>query len=569
MNDSPDWLHANNPLSSQTQMALRADLRRFAAQHLPEAMVPARFVVLKNLPKLPNGKVDRKQLPVHVQEDALDELSSAGQVLPSTEVELKLAHIWRDLLGVSRIGVHDSFFSLGGNSLSAVQMAARIRETFDVSLSLKRVFEQPTIAGLAGLLGSAPQAGRLPVASDRSITPQALLAESELPWDVRPDADARPAAATPYRRVLLTGGTGYTGAFILRELLERSDASVHVIVRAADRAQAWQRVKDNLAEYGIWQDRYGQRITGVPGDIGRPYLGLAHADYHHLAEHIEMIVHNAALSNYAQPYAALKPVNVLGTIEALRLAGRRQIKPLHFVSSLAVHPVQKGSHVFEEAALTDPAGVIGGYQQSKWVADRLVTQAHARGIPTIVYRPGQLCGAQSNGACSTDTFLNAAIKGCIQLGAALDFDVTVEMVPVDHCAAAVAHIALTGRLHGSQFHLKGARSQAWREISDLIEQCGYPLAPTPYAQWFRRLRTEVEAGGNNELAKYLALFGDEAPNPDVGEVGATPLFANDRLLEALRGSGIECSVMDLDFMRRCLDYFVQIGYLPPQQRLAA
>ena len=121
-------------------------LRDFLAQRVPEYMLPESFHPLDALPLTPNGKVDRRALSAAApaRPPADDNF-----VAPRTELEEELAEIWADVLHVERIGVEDNFFDLGGHSLLATRLASRIRETFDVELSLRALFEAPTIAGLS------------------------------------------------------------------------------------------------------------------------------------------------------------------------------------------------------------------------------------------------------------------------------------------------------------------------------------------------------------------------------------------------------------------------------------
>jgi amino acid adenylation domain-containing protein len=112
---------------------------------LPEYMVPQALVLVDDLPLLPNGKVDRKRLPAPDWTRA----ESASFVKPRTATEQQLAGIWSEILGVSRVGVHDDFFELGGHSLLAAQLVARVTESMQIGLPLRRLFDAPTIAGLA------------------------------------------------------------------------------------------------------------------------------------------------------------------------------------------------------------------------------------------------------------------------------------------------------------------------------------------------------------------------------------------------------------------------------------
>jgi acyl carrier protein len=154
------------------------ELRAFLRERLPEYMVPASFIQMKELPRTENGKIDRAALPLHdgaAQSDATFEL-------PRTETEKRLAEVWRELLSKPVIGIHDSFFSLGGHSLIATRMVSSLRSIFSIDLALRTVFESPTIAELAveierHLESTAPVP--IPRAADLSVVVD-QLSEAEI-----------------------------------------------------------------------------------------------------------------------------------------------------------------------------------------------------------------------------------------------------------------------------------------------------------------------------------------------------------------------------------------------------
>jgi enterobactin synthetase component F len=121
-------------------------IRWFLASRLPNHMVPDSFTILKAMPLTPNGKLDRKALPVPKRE------SSGIHVEPVTQTEKKLARIWREILNLERVGLHDNFFDLGGDSLSAAEFIAHFPAYFEMELPMGSLFEAPTIASLAALI---------------------------------------------------------------------------------------------------------------------------------------------------------------------------------------------------------------------------------------------------------------------------------------------------------------------------------------------------------------------------------------------------------------------------------
>jgi amino acid adenylation domain-containing protein/non-ribosomal peptide synthase protein (TIGR01720 family) len=149
-------------------------LRAFLRSRLPEPMVPAFFVPLAVLPLNANGKVDRKALPA--PRPAASE--PAGAALPSTSGEERLAAIWREVLGLERVGVHDNFFQLGGDSILSIQIVARARRE-GLLITPRQLFEHQTIAGLAAIAGVAAIAGgpespgddQGPVSGEAPLTP--------------------------------------------------------------------------------------------------------------------------------------------------------------------------------------------------------------------------------------------------------------------------------------------------------------------------------------------------------------------------------------------------------------
>ncbi len=122
-------------------------LREALRQVLPEYMVPAAFVFLDALPVTANGKLDRKALPVPHLDEQVE--ANGSWAPPRTPTEELLAGLWREILGVERVGIHDSFFALGGHSLLATQLMARLREILGVEVPLRALFQRPTVADLA------------------------------------------------------------------------------------------------------------------------------------------------------------------------------------------------------------------------------------------------------------------------------------------------------------------------------------------------------------------------------------------------------------------------------------
>ncbi|HKH48447.1 MAG TPA: amino acid adenylation domain-containing protein [Thermoanaerobaculia bacterium] len=158
---------ANNPLQGVIARKLVPRLRAWLTERVPESMLPSAIVPLDTLPLTPNGKVDRKALPA--PDSARPELE-AELVAPRTAAERQLAAIWCEVLGVDRVGVHDNFFGLGGDSILSIQVIARAQQA-GLRLTPRQLFQHQTIAGLAAVAQNAettteeqgPVTGRVPL----------------------------------------------------------------------------------------------------------------------------------------------------------------------------------------------------------------------------------------------------------------------------------------------------------------------------------------------------------------------------------------------------------------------
>jgi amino acid adenylation domain-containing protein len=151
LNPRPWGDYATNPLRARLAARLGPALTTHVATRLPAYMVPSAWVLLEAMPLTANGKVDRRALPAP---DA-GAPKAVGYVAPRDELESALAAIWTTVLGGPRVGVLDSFFDLGGHSLTATQLVARVRRELGVEISIVDVFQQPTVAALATVLRAA------------------------------------------------------------------------------------------------------------------------------------------------------------------------------------------------------------------------------------------------------------------------------------------------------------------------------------------------------------------------------------------------------------------------------
>jgi amino acid adenylation domain-containing protein len=228
-----------------------SDLRRFLEEKLPGYMVPSLFVILEELPLTPNGKIDRQALPE--PGGGRPELESAF-VAPRTPVEEVLVAIWAETLGVARVGVHDSFFELGGHSLLAVQLLSHVREAFQVEISLRGLFQTPTVAHLAaevsrnkGHTGLPDSLFEVTVSPEKRYEPFPLTDVQQAYWmGRRGEFELGNVATHIYQEFEMVGLDLGRFEQALQRVIERHD-----MLRAVIREDGQQQVLEEVEPYKV------------------------------------------------------------------------------------------------------------------------------------------------------------------------------------------------------------------------------------------------------------------------------------------------------------------------------
>jgi amino acid adenylation domain-containing protein/thioester reductase-like protein len=546
--------YANEPLQAMLSHQLTPQLRHYLAEKLPDYMVPTTYVMVSHLPLTPNGKVDRRALP---NPEPIQPDLNQNWVKPRSPLEAELAEIWANVLGLSCVGVQDNFFDLGGHSLLMTQLLTQVRQRFQVDLALRELYEAPSVAGLAAMIEATHQGESPPTRTATSEIDWAT--ESILDSTIRPDAAAI-APLTPPCHIFLTGATGFVGAFLLRELLEQTDAEITCLVRADTMASGQQRLRQTLEHYHLWNDSYGDRIHPALGDLAVPQLGLTEEQFHILADQVDVIYHNGAWVNSIYPYPVLKPANVLGTQEVLRLACHTRSKPMHFISTLSVFGGNRDTSIREDSPLEVADLPESGYSQSKWVAEQLVIQAKDRGLPVSIYRLGRIAGHSQTGAGNVDDLMSRMIKGCIQLGYVPDRQTVLDITPIDYVSQAIAHLSQQPQSTGKTFHLLNPQPTAWQTLTTWLQNSGYPLQSIPYDEWRAVLLQTTDRTLENALAPLVGLF--SAQSTDAQPCKIQELLVDcQQTLRALGDSAIACPAIDRDVLNRYLTFWIAQEFL--------
>ena len=381
-----------------------------------------------------------------------------------------------------------------------------------------------------------------------------------------------PRPPRPLRTALLTGATGFLGAFLLWELLRRTEARVLCLVRAPGPEEGLERVRRNLTHYGLWEEAFEGRVAAVGGDLERDGLGLDAAGRAALAD-VDAIYHCAARISWLMPYRLLRASNVLGMTRLVELAASLGGPTLHVVSSLGATFVRP-FHDEAMVAWTQQQSGLGtesifelplGYMETKWVVDRLAERARARGLVVNRYSPGLICGHSETGldSLSDSQFVYALIKGSAQLGVVPDGH-GWRFCPVDVVARDIVATSLLPEAHNMDLCIDSATVMDPADLVDVMRERRMDVRIEPYAAWRQKV---LDLADRDDRSNALYAFTDTI-------FALTPLrFHGQRLQlewrlqnpnapEAARAALEPRRHLHRTLLGRMVDYYVQLGEMP-------
>ncbi|EGO03599.1 hypothetical protein SERLA73DRAFT_101841 [Serpula lacrymans var. lacrymans S7.3] len=529
------------------------DIREHLKKKLPSYSVPSLFVPLRRMPLTPNGKIDKPALPFpDTAHAASAEPRHKTKSRKANRTEEKMRAIWASILPSAPVPIplDENFFDLGGHSILATRLIFEIRKVFIVNAPLGLIFDQPTIGGLAAAVDALRDPDFGIAYKEKEIDSQgqtngtkmskkpAVVMEYGQDYDslvpqLRASYPSLPSDFDSHSlTIFLTGATGYLGAFVLRDLLQRQTRvkKVFCLVRAPSVDKALARLKEGSSDRGVWDDEWvsSGRLEVLIGDLGQELFGLDQDMWSHVANEVDAILHNGALVHWVYPYEKLRAANVLATLTAIELASTTKQKLLVFVSSTSAmdtehyvrlsdslsHMHGKYKGVPESDDLEGARSLLKtGYGQSKWVSEKLLFEAGKRGLNGHIVRPGYVVGDSVTAVTNTDDFVWRMVKGCVQLGLVPNINNTVNMVPVDHVArcTALATVAPLPSSAMTVLHITARPLPSFNNILSSLAQYGFATEQCEYLVWRRKLEQHVMEVQDNALFPLLHFVLDDLP----------------------------------------------------------
>ena len=484
------------------------ELRERLRPYLADYMIPSIYVELDEIPLNPTtGKLNRKLLPSPPRQDEY-EVGDIQLAEGASEEEQKkvMRTLWERILSLEEGSIKDesNFFDYGGHSLLAVRLTLLVEKIYQVQLMVKEIYEHPTVSDLINYMND----------HTRSVPTQVSIREDAvLDREIIPAPDQKPLSLYGARAIFFTGSTGFLGAFLLEQILQSTEDHVRVCCltrkKSGDETDSDERIKSNLKNYGLWDDTFKNRIVSLAGDLSQKRFGLTQPEFDQLAKDIDFIFHCAAFVNYVYTYPVLKPHTVDGTQEILRLASTGVSKPIHYISTNGIFPGGDKTPYWENNAIDSFIDRLeNGYGQAKWVAEKLVWEAVARGLPVCLFRPGNIGHHSITGVVNPNDFQFLIIDACTKIKCAPDNDKwAFEMTPVDFLVKAIVRFAGDPSHFGQVYNIVQSEATLARAVFDLLLDKKLISEYVSLDEWISRLYARAEETDDyilNVLAESLS-----------------------------------------------------------------
>lgn len=522
-------------------------LKTELGKRLPQYMIPHFVMKMKSFPVTSSGKIDRKAFP---NPDFESTKSNVEFVAPLSEKEKILVKTIEEVLDIHQVGVLNNFFDIGGDSLKAIEFVSKVNR-LGLMVSLQNVFDYPTVRDLCDFIESS------------EIIENKVSCKHRVEYDDvlnRNMVDLRlPTQYETLGNVLLTGVTGYLGAHILYEFLEKETGKVYCLVRAKTFEEAIGRMRNLLAFYydGKYIDEINKRIKIIIGDLTDKDC------LEQISDEINTIIHSAASVKHYGSYDYFYKNNVKTTENLLNYARKRNIKFIH-ISSLSI----SGDDLFDQYGFiraaeakyfTEKHYYIGQdlsnvYVRSKFEAEQLVLESIRKGLKACIIRMGGIGNRSYDGKFQINVNENAfakRIKFFMDIKSLPDYldNMLIDLLPVDYCAKAVITIAQHINDGYSVFHCN-YKTPIHRFIGLLKETHNIEFEIVDEETFLDKVKKRNYDSIMNDFDKNFKLLYD-----------VNILVKNDFTYNYLKHHGLDLNCINADYIKKYLDYFIDIGFI--------
>lgn len=525
------------------------ELRKHLSEKLPKYMVPNYFVHLASMPLTTSGKTDRKNLP-----EPDFKVREVEYVAPKSELERTVCNLLADLLKVDQVGLLDDFFSLGGDSLLAIQFITEAHVK-GIEIPLQKIFDHPVVKDLCESLSVVENQVQYTVDDFKKY--EGILSKNVIPTN----PDQVELRKKDLGIVVLTGATGFLGVHILDELLKQNESvdEVYCLIRDEE------KFRNTLQYYFNSKYETTSKIHVVIGDITDENIA------NKLPGKVNTVIHAAASVKHYGAYSEFENINVFGTKHMVEYAKQNNARYIHistisvsgnsFADAFTMYRSEKVKY-FTEQDLFINQELNNVYIHSKFEAEKAVLDAVLEGLDGHIVRVGNLTNRNSDYKFQPNYKSNAfltRIKAGFEFGYIPDYMMPLyaEFSPIDCTAEGIVKIAEYAD-DQCVFNLNSNCPIYFTTLLDVLHKMKVKMEVVDGKRFNELLNQEARDKGTEYI--YQAF------QNDMNEEGKLVYDSNIRIINDftiwfMKKTGFEWPQTDERYIRGYINYFRELGYL--------
>jgi len=285
-----------------------------------------------------------------------------------------------------------------------------------------------------------------------------------------PKETLEPLPHTTTGGILLTGGTGFFGPFLIKSLLEQTTDPIYVLVRADSTDEGMKRLRTAFNTINPSEEariHFENRVLPICGDLSKPRFGTSNEEWDFLSQTLHTIYHNGAYVNYMMDYEAMRHINVGGTKAVIELALTTRAKYVNYISTTFIF----GWSVKETLSENDSNAAMEfldfGYSQSKWVADQVMLKAMENGLQARIFRPALIAPSTNGDGYNFDISIRL-LSFMLKYGIGTSAQNQVSFTPADHAANNIVAISNVDASIGLTFHVTRDVYSTMQDVTDKL-----------------------------------------------------------------------------------------------------
>ena len=492
------------------------ELRKYLEKSLPKYMVPSYFVALDDLPYTPNGKINKKALPI--PSDILS-LNETEYVSPKTALQKEIVEAFESVLNTKPIGINDNFFELGGDSLLAMSLIVELQK-ISTNITYSDLFQYSTVSEIEEKINSK---------SSNELLQKKIDDLSDSYLDILNNCTKKDKKKkySP-KNVIITGCTGFLGIHILREFIENEDGNIYCIVREKPGLTARARLHQKLNYYfgNKYDDLLDKRIFAITGDITEPGFGLTQDKLLTLANSTDILINSAARVAHFGHYNDFYNSNVTSVKYMIDFC-KTFNKKFYHISTISVGGLKmdlslpankkKQKIEFDESSFYIGQSLDNVYARTKFKAEQYILEAMSGGLDAYIFRMGHLMPRFSDGVFQENISNNAVTNrmvSLVKIGIVPQnlLENILEFTPVDYAARAIFKLIENPSNKNRIFILINPHTFPVHRLVNISKKQNIPLTIVSKSEFSSRVKEILDNTGTKHLLNFLMTDFDKSFN---------------------------------------------------------